>query len=165
MGAGQADAGIGQQQRAHLAPFQAFAHGEYADQYGDGRVDEQNQALERRRNVLQADEVEDARAVVAEQAQRDQQAPILARQRRRRAAQRQADPERDRQGEGHAQGQQRDRIHGRGGIGQFDENRLEGKTEGSEYRQRDAHTFGRPGFPRHRAESQRVVLKRMMSGV
>ena len=149
VGERQADARVGQQQRRNLAFLQTLTQKQHANQHGHGWVDKQNQPLQRRRDVLQANKIKNAGPVVTEQPQGNQHAPVFARERRRCATQPQRGPQRDRQGKTHAQRQQGDRIHGRSGIGQLDEDRLERETEGGEHRECNAQSFSRPGFPWH----------------
>ena len=146
---GQADTGVGQKQRSHLAARQRLAHEQHADQQCQRRVGEQDQALETSRDVLQSKEIEDAGTVVAEQTQRHQHRPVVAGQRRRRTAGDEAHPEKHRQRKHHAQRQQGDRIDRCGRVGQLDENRLERETERRQYCQGNPQAFSRPVLPGH----------------
>ena len=152
MDEGGTDAQIAQQDRKHLPPAHAPAEKHETEQQGQRRIGEQNQAFETGGNVTQADEVEDARAVVAEQAERSEHQPVTTTEWRRRTAGMEADPDKDRQCEHHAQ---REQCHGinRNGlryrIGKLDEDRLERKAERGEDGQRHAKSFSGPVFPGH----------------
>jgi hypothetical protein len=58
-------------------------------------------------------------------------------------------PQDDRQREAHPQGQQGDRVDGRGGVGQLDEDRLQREAGGGQHRQGDAEALGGQVLPRH----------------
>jgi hypothetical protein len=148
----QADSRVRQQQRADLAVLQGLAHEQHADHHRQRRIGKQNQALETGTDVAEANEVENAGAVVTEQAERNQRQPVTPGQRRRRATGVHRDDREEGQGEAHPQGEQGDRLDRhclRDGVGELDEDRLERKAEGRQNRQRDPETFGRPIFPGH----------------
>ena len=138
---GEADAGIAEHQRDQFAAAERFALEDDADEDGERRIGEQDQPFEAGRDVLQAHEVEQARAVVAEAAEGADAQPVAGVERRLAGAPGQADPEEGGQREKHAQRQQRDRIDAVG-IGELDEDRLEREAERRDQRQQHA-----PGSP------------------
>jgi hypothetical protein len=77
------DAGIGQHQGRHRAPRDRLAQQQRGEQHNNGRIEEQHEALERRRDVAQAHEVEEARQVIADASEPDQAQPVRAGRRRR----------------------------------------------------------------------------------
>ncbi|EXI89707.1 MAG: hypothetical protein AW12_01641 [Candidatus Accumulibacter sp. BA-94] len=158
---GQRDTRIGQQQGDDLAPSDPLPHPQHGDEQRQRRIGEQDQPLEAGRDVLQAEEVEHACAIVAEQAEQQHRQPVLRQpvlppQRRRRPADGEAHPEEGRQGEDHAQREQRHCVDRGRRVGQLDEDRLQRKAERSQHREDDTDTFGRPVIPGHAGQSERA---------
>ncbi len=78
----QHDAAVGQSQRAPLDRLDAPLEEHGVDQQDEGRRQEQDQALQAHRDVLQPEEVEVARQVVADQAEPGQAPAVRGRERR-----------------------------------------------------------------------------------
>ena len=93
---GETDAAVAQGQRNALAAGEGLALKEDADQDGQRRVGEQDQAFKAGRNVLQAPEVENARAVLAKTAEQEEPPPVAARQAGAGPLLDQTDPQEDR---------------------------------------------------------------------
>ena len=149
---GQANARVGQQQRTQLPARGPLAHEEHADHDGERGVGEQDQPLQAGGDVLQADEVENARAVVAQQAQCHDGQPVAPRQRGQVAAGAPAHPGEHGHRKCHAQAQQGDGVqrHGLGyGIGQLHKNGFEGETQRCKDGKGKAKALGGPVFPGH----------------
>ena len=165
---GQPDAGVGEEQCADFAPADRLAHEQHADQQCQRRVGEDDQPLEAGRDVLQADEVEDARAVVAEHAERGERQPLAEGERWRRSLRAQRHPDEDRQCEQHAQREQRHRVDRhrlRHGVGELDENRLEREAERRNDGECDAEALRRP-VAHHRLQLRHdaVLGNRLLDG-
>ena len=141
MGEGQGNTDVGQEQCGNLTFLQALAQKQHTDQHGHSRVDKQDQPLQRRRDVLQTNKIQNAGAVVTEQPKGYQHAPVFAGQRWCVTAQPQRGPEGDGQGKAHAQGEQGDGIYRRGGVGQLDEDGFEREAKGGKDRQCDTHAL------------------------
>jgi hypothetical protein len=139
---------------APISRREAVLPRKHADHDGQRGVGEQDQPLQAGADVLQAHEVENARAVVAQQAQRQHQQPVAWAQRLQRAAGAPADPDEKRHGKRHAQRQQRDRVHRHRlghGIGELDENGFEREPQGRQQGEGETKAFGGPVFPGHGA--------------
>ncbi len=115
------------------------------DQRGEQKQDQPAHACA---DVLQAEEVEEAGKVVAEEAEQGDRAVVAARQRRLPlvAARPRRGDEEEGQREDHAQGQQRHRI-GDINVGHPDEDRAQRKADHAANRERDAdQTIGGVGL-------------------
>ena len=104
----------------------------------DRRIEEEHEPLERRGDVLQAEEVEQARQVIADEAEAEQQPPVArarcVSRRGARPAHHAIDDEERRRVE-HAQRHQRHRIDRRPRVRELDQDRLEREAEHAEHRQ------------------------------
>ena len=109
------------------------------DQQHQRRVGVEDQPLESGGDVLQAEKIEIARAVVAEHADRPDHQPVAPRYCGMRVAARFAQPHQgeDRQRESHAQREQRHRID-TVGIGELDQDGLEREAHRGNHRQQRA---------------------------
>ena len=75
------DAAVSQRQGGDFAPAESLAEEERGHQQDDGRIEVKNQPFERGRDVLQPEEVEVARGIVAEQSDDDEAGVVGPRQR------------------------------------------------------------------------------------
>ncbi|SOY55961.1 hypothetical protein CBM2585_A60166 [Cupriavidus taiwanensis] len=106
----QHDAGIGQQQRQPLARADGATEHQRGGQQHERWRQEQDQPLQPRGDVLQADEVEEARQVVADKAEKHHTAAVGPRQRRQPARLPPANGHEQRHREQHAQRDHHHRI-------------------------------------------------------
>ena len=125
---GETDAGIAEHDGHQFPPAEGLALKQHADQDGECRVGEQDQAFKAGRNVFQPPEVENAGAVIAQTAEQGEPTPVTRSEPAAGLLASQADPEKNRQRKTHAQRQQRDRVHTIG-IGQLDENGFHRKVD------------------------------------
>ena len=132
------DARVAQQQGADLGPADGAAVAHPRDEDHQRRVDEEHEALQAGADVLQAEEVEQARQIEAPQAQKPDREPLTRVEARRAGA---AGPQGRDQEEGqrqeHAQRQQGHRVHGVT-VGELDEDRLGREGDGGEQNERGA---------------------------
>jgi hypothetical protein len=115
------------------------------DEQHEGRVDEEQQPLEGRGHVLQAEEIEVAGEVVAHEAQAQHAPEVAPRQRLRgRPARgpRREDRE-ERRAEEHAKGEERDGVHAVA-VGELDDHRLAGERHGGGHHHQRAGYAGLP---------------------
>lgn len=124
----ETDAGIAKRNGNDLSARKGFALKKYADEDGQRRVGEEDQSLQAGGDVLQSHEVENAGAVVTEAAEDDKLCPVVSCQVRSGSVSGQTDPEKEGQGEAHAQGKQGDGIDAIG-VGKLDENGFQRKTQ------------------------------------
>jgi hypothetical protein len=123
------DARVRQTQQQHDSLRERLAEEQRGHQQYQRRIDVDHDAFERRGDVVQPQEVQIARQVVPEHAERRQFQPVRAREPARLAPlQRPGHHEQQRQGVAHAQAQQRLRI-GAVAIGRLDEDGLERESE------------------------------------
>ncbi|MCW0425577.1 hypothetical protein NB717_001935 [Xanthomonas sacchari] len=143
----QQHAQVTQRKRPQLAPLRTPPPQQDADQQHQGRGEIEDQPLQGRGDVGQAEEIQEAGQVVAEHAQRDD-SPTVARLQRRRAARRPQRHRREaRQRHQHAQGQQGHRIDAIA-IAELDDDGLAGKCDraaGSEQHATEAGLGGGGG--------------------
>ncbi len=139
----QHDAGVGQQQRQPLAAVDTLFQEDGRDQQHKGRRQEQDQAFQSDRDVLQAEEIEKARQVVADQAEAQHAPAVGRRQRRRTAHLPQRDGAEHGQREQHAEGDQRDGVDVIT-VQQLGHHGLGGKQHGAADRDQQAAQIGRP---------------------
>lgn len=138
----QHDAAIGQPQRRPLGAPDAPLEDHHVRQQHEGGRQEQDQALEPDRDVLQAEEVEVARQVVAEQAQHDDAPAVLLRQRRLGSHLPERHCSKHRKREQHSEGDQSDCIDVVA-IQQFGDDGFRGKQDGAGDGDRQAGDEGR----------------------
>ncbi len=146
------DACVRQRQRDRRPPRHRLRQEQRRQQDDDRRIEEQHEPLERRGDVLQPQEVEQARQVIADESEADAAATSRAARCVARAACAPAhhaiDDEKRRRVQ-HPQRQQRHRIDRRASVRELDQDRLEREAEHAEHRA--------AAVPAPRAQSHRTT--------